>query len=1304
MKAIIIGVGNQTRHQARFEGCQEYLRRELAEVGISLDSMHLAPPRRAEVYAQLLEAASQEDLVLVLAAPDPAAAGAVTQAVCELLRLEPVGDETLARQLARRAAQHDKDWTKAEIEAFAAAPGGCRHIPNPAGMVQGYAVSAQNQLILVLPAVQSELTACMSSTARQMLTGLGGAVNAQRTLRAVELGDAPVRELLGDLLYSENPRATLHSQGGECELHITAAAATLTEARNACDQLARQAVERLGPLLTSGQGEPLDQHAGRLLGKNNLSVAVAESGTGGALSAAIKAGSGHGKVLAGGMTLSTDAQKSERLGVSKKLLSEAGGVSRRVAAAMAVLVRRAAGSKLGVAVTCGGPDHPGKEDLAYVAVTDGREVWAKKLAFPQGTPPEAAQNAACLQALNMLRLYAHRYPMLLPGGTPVDHAAPGIQTPMEKATAILGGYLARAQGMIKGMLPGSGRTGPGGAPANGQQSDDEEAMELNLLQRILQKKLTKNDGIRLGILGLSLLVFIGCIIYISSVFAESHKNKGLIQDQQSAYSNSDVRPEDVDGYPSAYLPKFAALYAQNEDIAGWIKIDGTKYLDMPVVQYIDNDFYERRDFTKADNQHGVAFVDYRVAQREPSTNTIIYAHNMNDGQMFGELLNYKSIEYYRTHPLVSYDSVFYEGDWKIFGVVVCKKDDPDFLYHSFIDKDSDQEMVEFVTKVRERSILNTKVDVRTDDKLLTLSTCDYTFKSETGERIARFVVFARKVREGESTDVDVAGATINTNPVMPAEWYSHLKRAQEAELKKQQEAAAAQASNKWLTAEEQQSLSAEEAKALAERREQQAQEYLTYDERETEDLDTMLYLIDYRRSEFKLFLDSDEKSLSLSKRISLARERREQAEAAGLSESDIEDAGSWSAIKNLMDGAGDKALRAIVDNNRRYLTYDDMSVGSVSELNKLLEQRRKDMALKADELGLKLNNYETKEEFDAAVSAAEGGANVQKEMDKVLADSKYRAYLNASDKNSCESAEELKQLAESRKAELAADLEKYKIDAGKYKNFDDLEAAIEDARIKAGEAAKLEQEKKERDEYFAANSKYLNDGDKNKSKAELEKLVADRESKYNAALGSFTSDQAKAKLEGITNWSQFDKALKEAQDIQKKEDEANKPPVNPNPPVNPDNKPGEGDQKPTEPEKPDPKPEEPDSKPDPKPEEPDPKPDPKPEEPDPKPDPKPEEPDPKPDPEPTEPVGPTDPEPSEPEGPTGGDGDQSGDGSGSGDDGTGGDDSTGGENSTGGDNSGEGEGEGGGDAPPPETSGDEPSADETPTNDAPAEG
>ena len=106
----------------------------------------------------------------------------------------------------------------------------------------------------------------------------------------------------------------------------------------------------------------------------------------------------------------------------------------------------------------------------------------------------------------------------------------------------------------------------------------------------------------------------------------------------------------------------------------------------------------------------------------------------------------------------------------------------------------------------------------------------------------------------------------------------------------------------------------------------------------------MLYLIDYRRSEFKLFLDSDEKSLSLSKRISLARERREQAEAAGLSDSDLEDAGSWSAIQKLMENAGTAVLDNIINQNRLYLSPSDRSVGSVDALNKLLKERRDEMA------------------------------------------------------------------------------------------------------------------------------------------------------------------------------------------------------------------------------------------------------------------------------------------------------------------------------------------------------------------------
>ena len=146
MRAEIIGVGNQTRYQNAFLSSREYLSRELASLGITLGSIRLVPPRTAEVFAQLLEGSRQGDLVLVLTAPEPAAAQAVTDAICDGLRLEPRTDATLARQIARRAAQQGRELTRAEAETFSAAPSGSRRILNSTGLVQGCAISAKKQI------------------------------------------------------------------------------------------------------------------------------------------------------------------------------------------------------------------------------------------------------------------------------------------------------------------------------------------------------------------------------------------------------------------------------------------------------------------------------------------------------------------------------------------------------------------------------------------------------------------------------------------------------------------------------------------------------------------------------------------------------------------------------------------------------------------------------------------------------------------------------------------------------------------------------------------------------------------------------------------------------------------------------------------------------------------------------------------------------------------------------------------------------------------------------------------------------
>ena len=88
-----------------------------------------------------------------------------------------------------------------------------------------------------------------------------------------------------------------------------------------------------------------------------------------------------------------------------------------------------------------------------------------------------------------------------------------------------------------------------------------------------------------------------------------------------------------------------------------------------------------------------------------------------------------------------------------------------FPYHEFIDAQDAQQTQDYIDSVLVRSIINTGVDVRSDDQLLTLSTCSYEFKD------ARFVVVARKVRKGESASVDTSAAVMNPNPLYPDVWY-----------------------------------------------------------------------------------------------------------------------------------------------------------------------------------------------------------------------------------------------------------------------------------------------------------------------------------------------------------------------------------------------------------------------------------------------------------------------------------------------------------------------------------------------------
>ena len=154
---------------------------------------------------------------------------------------------------------------------------------------------------------------------------------------------------------------------------------------------------------------------------------------------------------------------------------------------------------------------------------------------------------------------------------------------------------------------------------------------------------------------------------------------------------------------------FTELLKKNPDTVGWIKVDGTK-VNYPIVQAEDNDYYLSHAFNKRSNAGGWVFADYRVDFKDFGRNTIIYGHNMNNKTMFGSIPNMlysgylnNSSNYYIKISTPTSNTV-----WKVFSVYTIEPYD------------------KFLNTLKGRSVYDFGIDVTTDDKILTLSTCDNT--------------------------------------------------------------------------------------------------------------------------------------------------------------------------------------------------------------------------------------------------------------------------------------------------------------------------------------------------------------------------------------------------------------------------------------------------------------------------------------------------------------------------------------------------------------------------------------------------
>ncbi len=190
--------------------------------------------------------------------------------------------------------------------------------------------------------------------------------------------------------------------------------------------------------------------------------------------------------------------------------------------------------------------------------------------------------------------------------------------------------------------------------------------------------------------------------------------------------------------------KYKELLAKNNDFIGWIKIDGTN-VNYPVMQTVDNpNFYLKHNFEKQYSDYGVPYLDEECFV-DLTNNLVIYGHNMKNGTMFTDLVNYKDKAYWEEHQIINFDTMAEFSEYQVMYAFAFDTDNETFCYNDYTDM-TEEKFAEFMTECEKRMAYDTGIRAEYGDEILTLSTCEYTHEN------GRFVVVAKKIVEEAVTE------------------------------------------------------------------------------------------------------------------------------------------------------------------------------------------------------------------------------------------------------------------------------------------------------------------------------------------------------------------------------------------------------------------------------------------------------------------------------------------------------------------------------------------------------------------------
>ena len=418
MNAAIVAVGSEMLTPFRVDTNSLFITERLNAIGCDVRLKAVVGDDVGELARLLEEALAWAGLIVITGGLGPTEDDITRDAVARVLGVGLDVDEQVLDHIRDRFAR--RGMTMPEINRRQAmVPRGATVLPNPNGTAPGLWLEKGSAAIVLLPGPPREMKPMLESViAERLAARTGGAGLFRRVLkitgRAESDVDAQAQPVYGKWTAQAVPiNTTILAVLGQIELHLTAQAMSRTDADGALDPAVRELQDALGPSVYSVDGRSLEAVVGDLLRERKLTIAVAESCTGGLLSSRLTDVPGSSDYVERGVVCYSNRAKTELAGVPEALIAEHGAVSEPVARAMAEGIRSRAGTNIGIGVT--GIAGPGggtpQKPVGTVAIAVAVDEDVRVRTFQFIGPREMVKFQAAQSALNMTRVMVGQAPV-----------------------------------------------------------------------------------------------------------------------------------------------------------------------------------------------------------------------------------------------------------------------------------------------------------------------------------------------------------------------------------------------------------------------------------------------------------------------------------------------------------------------------------------------------------------------------------------------------------------------------------------------------------------------------------------------------------------------------------------------------------------------------------------------------------------------------------------------------------------------------------------------------------------------------